>query len=201
VHVPYLAREHADALVGAVGATDRLRTSQADLADRVGRGAAVRRGRRTIGRWMTLLNLAGGFAMAPIDEGGIELWERMIALNATSAFLSCGAAVPRLKRAGGGRIDEHRGRRGAGYPRGGMSAYVAAKAAVAALTRSLAKELARDHYPPCTRSRPPLIDTPDGRWASLPDGGSLGDAVPPEQIRRDDPVAARGRARDRHGAP
>ena len=65
----------------------------------------------------------------------------MIEANATSVFLCCRAAVPRLRATGGGAIVNVTSAAALTAP-AGVSAYAAAKSAVASLTRSLASELA-----------------------------------------------------------
>jgi NAD(P)-dependent dehydrogenase (short-subunit alcohol dehydrogenase family) len=179
VHVPSRERAHADQLAGAADAPqERLHVVEADIA----LPAEVERlfadvDRRSI-RLDALLNLAGGFAMGRIDESGPELWDEMIATNATSAYLCCRAAVPRLKRAGGGRI-VNVAAAAALAPRPGISAYVASKAAVVALTRALAAELAPDRIT-VNAVAPTTIDTAATR-ASMPKADRSG-WVAPEAI-------------------
>ena len=51
-----------------------------------------------------LANIVGGFLFASVDETDGESWNRMMAMNATSAFLCCRAAVPRMRKNRWGRI-------------------------------------------------------------------------------------------------
>src|SRR5688572_803182 len=93
LHVPWRTRAHADALGGLA---TRLHLVEADVAaagdvERLFAGVDERSGRVD-----ALLNLAGGFVAGRIEESGPEQWEQMIAINATSAFLCCRAAAPRL---------------------------------------------------------------------------------------------------------
>jgi NAD(P)-dependent dehydrogenase (short-subunit alcohol dehydrogenase family) len=179
LHVPWRTRAHADALAEAAGPhRTRLHLAGADVAD----AAEVERFFAGVdegsGRLDALLNLAGGFAAGRIEEGGAEQWEQMIAINATTAFLCCRAAVPRLRRSGDGRI-VNVASAAALAPRAGMSAYVASKAAVVALTRALAAELGKDRIT-VNAVAPTTIDTPEAR-ASMPKADPSG-WVTPEAI-------------------
>jgi NAD(P)-dependent dehydrogenase (short-subunit alcohol dehydrogenase family) len=179
LHVPWRTRAHADALADAVGGlATRLHLVEADVADagdveRLFAGVDERSGRVD-----ALLNLAGGFAAGRIEESGPEQWEQMIRVNATSAFLCCRAAAPRLKRTGEGRI-VNVASAAALVPRAGMSAYAASKAAVIALTRALAAELAKDRVT-VNAIAPTTIDTAEAR-AAMPRADHSG-WVTPEAI-------------------
>ena len=164
VHVPWRTRADADALAAAVGtAASRLYLSEADVTD----PAHVERFFAAVdersGRLDALCNLAGGFAMGRVEEITPESWHEMIATNATSVFLCCRAAAPRLKAANKGSI-VNVASAAALEARPGMSAYVAAKAAVVALTRALAVELAA-HRITVNALAPTTIDTAANRKA------------------------------------
>jgi len=111
------------------------------------------------------IHLAGGFAMAPLAETSVELVERMFRLNVVTAFLCCREAVARMGSAGGRIVNV--AARPALAPIGGMSAYVVSKAAVAALTQSLADEL-REVGIAVNAVVPSIVDTPANRRA-MPD--------------------------------
>lgn len=89
------------------------------------------------------IHSAGGFDMAPIDKVDPDQFGQMMDINAKTAFLCCRAAArSMLAGKSGGRIVNVSARAGI-EPRkgGGMVAYTASKAAVAALTAALAEEL------------------------------------------------------------
>lgn len=113
------------------------------------------------------VQLVGGFAMGPVAETSLADFERMHQLNVRTCFLCCRAAVRSMRQgSAGGRIVNVTARP-ALEPLADMTAYAAAKAAVAALTRSLAAEL-REERILCNAIVPSIIDTPTNRQA-MPD--------------------------------
>jgi 2-dehydro-3-deoxy-L-rhamnonate dehydrogenase (NAD+) len=88
-----------------------------------------------------LVNVAGIYPGATLEQTTNRLWNEVIATNLTGAFHMCRAAVPSMKAAGGGVILNIASRAGV-VGEAGMSAYAASKGGVIALTLSLAKELA-----------------------------------------------------------
>jgi NAD(P)-dependent dehydrogenase (short-subunit alcohol dehydrogenase family) len=113
------------------------------------------------------IQVAGGFAMSPITETSLTDFERMFQLNAVTCFLACREAIRVMRaRGGGGRI-VNVAARPAVVPAGGMVAYSAAKAAVAALTGALAVEARADGIL-VNAVLPSIIDSPANRRA-MPD--------------------------------
>ena len=89
-----------------------------------------------------LINNAGDAESAPFGKTSLELFERMLRVNLTGAFLCTQAVLPAMLRAGRGRIVNIASTAGVkGYPYG--SAYCAAKHGLVGLTRSLALETAK----------------------------------------------------------
>ncbi len=90
-----------------------------------------------------LMNNAGVGSNAPAEVLPVEEWDRVFSVNVRAMFLLCQAAIPVMKRRKGGRIINVASvmARRTDY---GLSAYVAAKHAVAGLTKTLALELGRD---------------------------------------------------------
>ena len=168
VHVPWVAAEEAEALASEVDRhPDALFLAEAD----VGRAESVARFfdgvRKRSGRLDALCNLVGGFRMAPLEETEPELWERMLSLNATTAFLCCREAVPQLKASGTGRIVNVAALPAVDRGAAGMLAYAASKAAVLNLTYSLARELRKSGVT-VNAVAPETLDTPANR-RSMPD--------------------------------
>ena len=100
-----------------------------------------REARRLLGRVDILVNGAGAASSAPLRRISLEDWNRMIAANATSAFLCTREFAPEMVERGFGRvvsIASRAGLEGARY----VAHYSAAKHAVIGLTRSVALEVA-----------------------------------------------------------
>ena len=110
-----------------------------------------------------------------LDDTSEELWERIMAVNATGVFLGTKHAIPAMRRAGGGsivNISSIGGIIARDYP-----AYAASKGAVRALTRVTALQHAKDNIR-CNTVFPGPITTPmiqfgdkdrGARGASQPD--------------------------------
>ncbi len=125
------------------------------------------------------IHVAGGFEMGPIVSTSIQTWERLMRLNATTCFLCCREAVKTMSRRDGRIVNV--AARPALVPTGQMTAYSASKGAVAALTLSLAEELASSSIW-VNAVVPSIIDTPANR-AAMPDADF--DAWPkPEEIAK-----------------
>lgn len=110
------------------------------------------------------VHLAGGFAAGPLLDTSLSTFRSQWELNAVTAFLCCREAARRIRSTGqGGRLVNVAART-AVQPGGGVVAYAAAKAAVAALTQSVADELKEDRIL-CNAVLPSIMDTPAGRAA------------------------------------
>jgi meso-butanediol dehydrogenase/(S,S)-butanediol dehydrogenase/diacetyl reductase len=87
-----------------------------------------------------LVNNAGLVRMGAIESYDEEEWDRLFAVNVKGVFLGSRAAIPALRKGGGGaiiNIASIAGKRG--YA--GLGAYCASKFAVIGLTQTLAQEL------------------------------------------------------------
>jgi 3alpha(or 20beta)-hydroxysteroid dehydrogenase len=97
-----------------------------------------------LGRLDVLVNNAGVVRVAPIVDESDEGWHGTMAVNATGVFYGMRAAIPALRRNGGGSIINIASIYGpVGAP--GYVAYTASKGAVIAMTKVAALEHAQDH--------------------------------------------------------
>jgi NAD(P)-dependent dehydrogenase (short-subunit alcohol dehydrogenase family) len=114
------------------------------------------------------VHVAGGFAMGPLTETSLDDFQRMLNMNAVTAFLCSREAVKRMRANdhGGGRI-VNVGARPALVPTPGMIAYATSKAAVTAMTTALAEELASEGIW-VNAVIPSVMDTPANRLG-MPD--------------------------------
>ena len=135
------------------------------------------------GRLSVLVNNAGIIRVTRLLELDLKEWELLQTVNATSVLLGIKAAAPALARGGGGSIINisstaaHRGAEGYG-------AYSASKAAILALTRAAALELAADgirvnSVSPGGVDTPMNLDEPPGGTSS---GAPLGRRARAEEI-------------------
>ena len=114
-----------------------------DVTDADSVQAMVAQTKEKWGRLDILVNNAGAaIGPGPVIQMAEEAWRRTMEINATGTFLCCKLALP-LMLAGerGGRII-NMASIAAQKPKPYVSAYAASKAAVVALTRSLAQEVA-----------------------------------------------------------
>lgn len=110
------------------------------------------------------VHLAGGFGAAAAVDTSLALLQEQWQMNAVTAFLCCREAIKRMQAAGGhGRL-VNVSSRAATLPMPHAVAYAAAKAAVNAMTQTLAHELrATDIL--VNAVAPSVIDTPANRAA------------------------------------
>ncbi len=98
----------------------------------------------TFGRLDILVNNAGVVVgPSPVVQMAEDAWRKTLEVNATGTFLCCKVALPAMIQGGkGGRIINISSA-AAKAPKPYLSAYAASKAAIVALTRSLAQEVAQ----------------------------------------------------------
>lgn len=180
VHVPWVAEAERDAMEAEIrrGVIEGSVTlHRADVTDPEAVEAFFATVREAEGRLDILVNGVGGFAMAPLEEAGPDLWNRMMTLNATTAFL-CSRAAAGAMEGGPGRIINVAAMPAVGRGAARMSAYAASKAAVLNLTLSLSQEL-RARGITVNAVVPTTIDTPANR-ESMPDADRSSWLLPEE---------------------
>ena len=136
-----------------------------DLTDPAAAQGAMQAVAGRFGGVDALLNIAGGFVWQTVDDPA-PAWDRMYALNVTTALNATRAALPWLKQSQEGRI-VNVGANGALKAAAGMGAYAAAKSGVHRLTESLAEELKTTSVT-VNAVLPSILDTAQNR-ADMPD--------------------------------
>jgi NAD(P)-dependent dehydrogenase (short-subunit alcohol dehydrogenase family) len=136
-----------------------------DLTDPTAAAAALKSAADRFGRIDALANIAGGFVWQTVDDDK-PAWDRMFALNLTTALNASRAALPWLKASPEGRI-VNVGAAGALKATAGMGAYGASKSAVHRLTEALAEEL-KSTSVTVNAVLPSILDTPQNR-KDMPD--------------------------------
>ena len=113
-----------------------------DVMSEASVAAALARTVSEFGNLDVLVNCVGGFrVMTDVEHMDVDEWDRTVALNLRSVFLTCRAAIPHLKRSKAGRIINVSSISGRTIYGPTSAAYAAAKAGVIQLSRSLAYEL------------------------------------------------------------
>jgi 3-oxoacyl-[acyl-carrier protein] reductase len=159
----------------------------ADVCDAGGVALMVRAALERYGALDVFHNNAGLAAVVkPVEEISRAEWDRTVDVNLTAFFLAAQAVAPVMRARGGGVIlvtASIIARR----PRAGLAAYVAAKAGVTGLARTLALELAPD------RIRVNVINPGPARTPMLAAFGlsdDVGAALPLGRLVEPDEIAA-----------
>jgi NAD(P)-dependent dehydrogenase (short-subunit alcohol dehydrogenase family) len=171
-----IGREIADAFVAAGarvaifdldGATARQAAEElgnealgleVDVTDAEAVEAAVAEVTDAYGRLDFLVNNAGIRHVAPIAEEKVEDWRRTIDVNLTGTFICSQMAIRQMQRTGGGKILNLASMAGE-LALGERAAYNASKAAIVALTKSIAVEYGEAGIN-CNAIAPGVIETP-----------------------------------------
>ena len=157
-------------------------TKESDWSNAV--AAAVTR----FGKLDILVNNAGISGRNVAEGTDVEIWDQVMDINAKGVFLGTKAAIPEMRRAGGGSIINISSIYGMVGSSGGSAAYHASKGAVRLLTKSTAIQYAGDgiransiHPGPIAtpmteasrvdadRNQWWLANTPLGRWGEPED--------------------------------
>lgn len=129
--------DHAASAIQATA--ERIELGGVDLTDATEARKAIEAAVSHFGKLDALINIAGGFSWETTFEGDPKTWQRMYALNVTTALNACRSAIPHLAKSKAGRI-VNVGAMGALQAGAGMGPYAASKAGVHRLTEALAAE-------------------------------------------------------------
>lgn len=97
---------------------------------------------KAFGKLDILVNNAGIQFVSPVEDFPDDKWQQIIAINLSAAFYAIKAAIPGMKKQGGGRIINLTSAHSL-IASPFKSAYVAAKHGVAGLTKTVALEVAQ----------------------------------------------------------
>ncbi|HTI57300.1 MAG TPA: SDR family oxidoreductase [Verrucomicrobiae bacterium] len=137
-----IQREPSEALVARVAARGLPAPIfiPCDLRDIAALRAAAAQAEERLGAVRVLVNNAAHDERHAIEAVTPEYWDDRFAVNLRHQFFATQAVVPAMAAAGGGSIINF-GSTSWLVGQGGMPAYLSAKAAVAGLTRALARDL------------------------------------------------------------
>jgi NAD(P)-dependent dehydrogenase (short-subunit alcohol dehydrogenase family) len=125
--------------LGEMGRPERLRSIPTDVASEGAVRELVEGVAQRHGRLDALVNNVGIGINKPVEELSLEEWNRVLATNLTSMFLTVKYAAPHLRRARGGIVNIASTR--ALQSEKDTEAYAASKGGVVALTHALAVSL------------------------------------------------------------
>ena len=132
--------------------------SGADMADARAITEMIEQALRTHGRLDVLVNNAGIQHVAPVVDFPPETWDRILAINLTSAFHTTRLALPAMRAKGFGRIINIASAHGL-VASPFKSAYVAAKHGILGFTKTVALEVAEEAIT-CNAVCPGYVATP-----------------------------------------
>ncbi len=150
-----------------------------DLADSARLGNVVDHVAQELGGLSCLVNAGATDTPGSAEELDLADWERVVAVNLTAPFALAKAAMPHLRRSGGGlivNVSSVAGRRGWAN----ASAYCATKSALTGLTQSLAAEGRADDIRACVLY-PGAMDTDWGTFE--PEARQEREGRPPQDER------------------
>lgn len=114
---------------------------QVDVSDPVSVTTGITQAVELLGGLDVLIHAAGIAPASPASDTSLELWNEVMQVNATGTFLTNRAVFAHLRQHGGAILNFASAAGVEGYP--GKAAYAAAKGAVLAWSRTLAKEWGR----------------------------------------------------------
>ncbi len=139
------SKRQAEEVVAAIAAQGgQAMAKQGDVSIDSEAGALVRAVDEHWGRLDILVNNAGWSKVTPhqrLEDLTDEIWDRTLNTNLRGAFYATRAAVPLIRRSGGGSIINNTSA-SAWHAAGSSIVYCASKAALVNMTKSLARALA-----------------------------------------------------------
>ena len=133
--------EQANAALQAASASIQVR--RADMAEPGDVAAAVAAAAARLGGLDIIVNAAAVHPYGTVVDVDAATWNRCMAVNVGSIYLTGHFGIPELRRRGGGSIVNVASVQGHACQQG-VAAYVATKGAIHALTRALAVDHARE---------------------------------------------------------
>src|SRR4029453_10652930 len=140
---PHHLSDAEKALSGQAAARAGLATFVADVRDHLAVESAIDEVVRRQGGLDILVNNAGVGWFGNVEAQGHDDWRRVLDTNVTGVFNACKAAIPHLRRRGGGWIINVSSLAGTN-PFAGGAGYCASKAAVDVLSEALMQEVRHD---------------------------------------------------------
>ena len=132
-------------LQNAASRLGRLAVAEAaDVRDAAQASRAVARTVERLGGLDILVNNAGVGVFSPVADMSIDNWHQVIDTNLSGVFYCCHAALPHLRRRGGGWIINISSLAGKN-PFAGGAAYCASKSALNAFSEALMQEVRYDN--------------------------------------------------------
>ena len=136
------AKEEAEKIVSDYSGSSKLKYYKVDLSDSNDIEKVIGSVLNDFGQIDVIVNNAGIWKEAAIDQMTLEEWNEMMNINLTSTFLITKLVVPSMKKNNYGRIiniASTAGQRGEAF----HSHYAASKGGMISLTKSLASELGK----------------------------------------------------------
>lgn len=165
VCVPWVVEAERERLAASVDAATRPRLvlERCDVADDTAMAGLTQSLLSLQGHIDVLVTAVGGFAMGDLAQTDRKLWDTMLTVNLTTAYVAAHAVVPPMLARGSGRVVAVASR-AVVPPVGGMIAYTVAKAGVIAFVQALAAET-RGRGVTVNAVLPSTMDTPANRAA------------------------------------
>ena len=154
---PAPGRDAAGADAGGAPPAGRLEALQADVRDPAQARLLVERAAALFGGLDILVNNAGVSRFEELAAQSDDAWRDIVETNLGGVFHCCRAAIPALRRRGGGWIVNVSSLAGS-HPFAGATAYCASKAGVDALSEALMQEVRHEGIRVCCVA-PGSVDT------------------------------------------